>query len=181
MRKDHFTDEALAQAKALAELKMNDAESFAEAYDYARCQRADGSFYAIPDGKQCRKGTKAAPVKSEPKQSTAERMAAAYDKRKKEGGFAPKKDRAPIKKMKTDFRNEIEEGAARRKKRDAEIKKLQKKRERLQKRYVKIKALSRSASVAKNKMRLEKVERLSKRIGDELEKIDDQMKVYTGQ
>ena len=180
MRKDHFTDEALAHAKALAAAKIKDEASFAEAYDFARCQRADGSFYGIPDGKQCKKGTKAAPVKSEPKKSAAERMAAAYDKRKKEGGFAPKKDKAPIKKMKTDFRKEIEKGAARRKKRDAEIEKLQKKRERLQKRYVKIKALSRSASVAKNKMRLEKVEKLSKRIGDELEKINDQMKVYTG-
>jgi hypothetical protein len=64
MRKDRFTDEALAQATALAELKMNDVESFAEAYDYARCQRPDGSFYGIPSGKQCRKGSKTVPAKS---------------------------------------------------------------------------------------------------------------------
>lgn len=182
MRKDHFTDEALAHAKALAAAKIKDEASFAEAYDFARCQRADGSFYGIPDGKQCKKGTKAAPAEPKSKKKSAkERMAAAYDKAQKSGGFRPKKDRAPIKKMKTDFRKEIEEGAARRKKRDAEIEKLQKKRERLQKRYVKIKAFFRSASVAKNKMRLEKLEKLSKRIGDELEKINDQMKVYTGQ
>ena len=61
MRKDRFTDEALAQAKALAELKMNDAESFAEAYDYARCQRPDGSFYGIADGTLCRKGKEVSP------------------------------------------------------------------------------------------------------------------------
>jgi len=62
MRKDRFTDEALANAKALANVKSQDAESFAEAYDFARCQRADGSFYPIPDGKKCRKGTEASPI-----------------------------------------------------------------------------------------------------------------------
>ena len=48
MRKDRFTDEALAQAKALAEVKMSDSESFSEAYDFARCKRLDGTFYGIP-------------------------------------------------------------------------------------------------------------------------------------
>jgi hypothetical protein len=62
MRKDRFTDEALRYAEALAQVKLEDAESFAEAYDFARCQRADGTFYPIPDGKQCRKGTKASPI-----------------------------------------------------------------------------------------------------------------------
>lgn len=62
MRKDRFTDEALANARALSNVKSQDAESFAEAYDFARCQRPDGSFYPIPDGKQCRKGTKASPI-----------------------------------------------------------------------------------------------------------------------
>jgi hypothetical protein len=62
MRKDRFTDEALANAKALAIVKSQDAESFAEAYDFARCQRSDGSFYPIPDGKKCRKGTEASPI-----------------------------------------------------------------------------------------------------------------------
>jgi hypothetical protein len=181
MRKDRFTDEALVQAKALAEVKMSDSESFSEAYDFARCQRADGSFYGIAAGKQCKKGAKAAPADTEPKKSAKERMAAAYDKRKKEGGFAPKKDKAPAKKMKTDFRKEVREGAAKRKKRDAEIVKLQGRREKLQKRYAKIKALSRNASTAKDKMKLEKVEKLAKRIGDELEKVNNQMKVYTGQ
>ena len=181
MRKDRFTDEALAQAKALAEVKMSDSESFSEAYDFARCQRADGSFYGIAAGKQCKKGAKAAPAEPKPKKSAKERMAAAYDKAQKSGGFRPKKDKAPTKKMKTDFRKEVQEGAAKRKKRDAEIAKLQGRREKLQKRYAKIKALSRKASVAKNKMGLEKVEKLAKRIGDELEKINNQMKVYTGQ
>lgn len=160
----------------------NFSEEALEALDFARCQRADGSFYGIPDGKQCKKGTKAAPAEPESKKkSAAERMAAAYDK----GGFAPKKDgkseaKAPTKKLKTDFRKEVQEGAAKRKKRDAEIAKLQGRREKLQKRYAKIKALSRKASVAKNKMGLEKVEKLARRIGDELEKINNQMKVYTG-
>lgn len=70
MRKDRFTDEALAQAKALAELKYSenpeDQLAFSEAYDFARCQRPDGSFYPIPDGKQCRKGKKAAAAESGP-------------------------------------------------------------------------------------------------------------------
>ena len=160
----------------------NFSEEALEALDFARCQRADGSFYGIAAGKQCKKGAKAAPADTEPKKSAKERMAAAYDK----GGFAPKKDgkseaKAPTKKLKTDFRKEVQEGAAKRKKRDAEIAKLQGRREKLQKRYAKIKALSRKASVAKNKMGLEKVEKLAKRIGDELEKINNQMKVYTGQ
>lgn len=61
MRKDRFTDEALRAAKALAELKYSEdpAEqmTFAETYDFARCQRPDGSFYGTSG--QCRKGTEA--------------------------------------------------------------------------------------------------------------------------
>jgi hypothetical protein len=57
MRKDRFTDEALANVKALANAKSQDAESFAEAYDFARCQRPDGSFYGTAG--QCRTGTPA--------------------------------------------------------------------------------------------------------------------------
>jgi len=61
MRKDRFTDEALAAAKALAELKYSenpeDQLAYAEAYDFARCQRPDGSFYGT--GGQCRKGKEA--------------------------------------------------------------------------------------------------------------------------
>lgn len=134
MRKDRFTDEALAAAKALADLKYSESEEdqlrFSEAYDFARCQRPDGSFYAIAEGKQCRKGSKAAPAQPKPRTSAAARMAAAYDKAQKSGGFAPKKKRvvdavkakaAGGKKLKTDFRKEVEEGAAKRKKRDAEI------------------------------------------------------------
>lgn len=66
MRKDHFTDEALALVAALVELKYSedpeDQLAYAEAYDFARCQRPDGSFYGIPDGKLCKKGKKAAPA-----------------------------------------------------------------------------------------------------------------------
>jgi hypothetical protein len=75
MRKDHFTEEALAQAKVLSALKYSenpeDQLSFAEAYDFARCQRPDGSFYPIPEGKQCRKGNKAtsAELRVKPSQS----------------------------------------------------------------------------------------------------------------
>lgn len=61
MRKDRFTDEALRNAQALAELE------FSESYDFARCQRPNGSFYGIPEGKQCKKGTKAAPAAPEQK------------------------------------------------------------------------------------------------------------------
>ena len=67
MRKDHFTEEALAAAKALAALKYSenpeDQLAFAEAYDFARCQRADGSFYGT--GGQCRLGKETAPGSEE--------------------------------------------------------------------------------------------------------------------
>jgi hypothetical protein len=56
MRKDHFTDEALAAAKALARLDYAE-EASAEALDFARCQRPDGSFYGTAG--QCRMGTPA--------------------------------------------------------------------------------------------------------------------------
>jgi hypothetical protein len=56
MRKDHFTDEALAAAKALARLDYAE-EASAEALDFARCQRPDGSFYGTSG--QCRAGTPA--------------------------------------------------------------------------------------------------------------------------
>lgn len=79
MRKDRFTDEAMAAARALADLKYSenaeDQQAFAEAYDFARCQRLDGSFYAIASGKRCRKGSKAAPAQLKSKKSAAERGA----------------------------------------------------------------------------------------------------------
>ena len=107
----------------------NFSEAAREALDFARCQRADGSFYAIAEGKQCRKGTKAAPAQPKSKKSTAERMAAAYDKRKKEGSFAPKKEKKKSeaavkpagKKSMTDIRKEVKEAAEKRRKREAEI------------------------------------------------------------
>jgi hypothetical protein len=58
MRKDHFTEEALAAAKALAALKYSENPeeqlAFAEAYDFATCERPDGSRYGT--GGQCRLG-----------------------------------------------------------------------------------------------------------------------------
>jgi hypothetical protein len=69
MRKDHFTEEALRNAQALAELKYSenpeDQLAFAEAYDFARCQRPDGSFYGTAG--QCRKGSPAGAKKKEQK------------------------------------------------------------------------------------------------------------------
>lgn len=58
MRKDRFSDDAVRAAKALASLKYSenpeDQLAFSEAYDFARCQRPDGSFYGTSG--QCRKG-----------------------------------------------------------------------------------------------------------------------------
>ena len=69
MRKDHFTDEALAQARALAGLKysedLEDQRAFSEAYNFAACQRPDGSIYPIAGGKQCRKGSPAGNLQKE--------------------------------------------------------------------------------------------------------------------
>lgn len=110
MRKDRFTDEALRNAQALAELE------FSESYDFARCQRADGSFYPIPEGKQCRKGTKASPI-----DHGAKRL----------GGRKPVVEGG--KKLKTDFRKEVAEGAARRRKGEANIVSKQKEEARLRK------------------------------------------------
>jgi hypothetical protein len=77
MRKDRFTDEALAAAKALAELKYSenpeDQLAYAEAYDFARCQRPDGSFYGTSG--QCRKGTPAGEKQVEPKAPRAAKKA----------------------------------------------------------------------------------------------------------
>lgn len=81
----------------------NFSEEAQEALDFARCQRADGSFYGIAEGKQCKKGAKAAPAEPKPR------------------------------KLKTDFRKEIAAGAARRKIGDANIVSRQKEVGRLQK------------------------------------------------
>ena len=63
MRKDRFTDEALRNAYALGALKYSenpgDQQVFAEAYDYATCERPDGSKYGT--GGTCRKGKEVAP------------------------------------------------------------------------------------------------------------------------
>lgn len=59
MRKDRFTDEALRNAYALAELKYSENEedqvAFEEAYNFTTCERPDGSRYGTSG--QCRKGT----------------------------------------------------------------------------------------------------------------------------
>lgn len=69
-----------------------------EIFDFARCQRPDGSHYPIADGLQCRKGTKAAdaPIpklvgrkKAASPTNTAARMAAAYDRLKKAKAITP--------------------------------------------------------------------------------------------
>jgi hypothetical protein len=69
MRKDHFTDNALALAKALTNLKYSenpeDQLAYAEALDFARCQRPDGSFYGTSG--QCRMGTPAGAKEQEAK------------------------------------------------------------------------------------------------------------------
>jgi len=79
MRKDHFTEEALAKARALVALKYSenpeDQQAFAEAYDFARCQRADGSFYGTSGS--CRMGKDAGAKQEKPKQPSAPKAAAA--------------------------------------------------------------------------------------------------------
>jgi hypothetical protein len=74
MRKDRFTDEAVRIALALAEAKKQDAESFSEAYDFARCQRADGTFYGTAG--TCRKGSHAGDGPARQKKSPEARAAA---------------------------------------------------------------------------------------------------------
>jgi hypothetical protein len=87
---------------------------FSESFDFARCQRKDGSFYGIPEGLQCRKGTKAAPAeKYEPKRKkrvapsdTAQRMAAAYERRKQEKAI--RENKPPVKKKKDEAIKPVE-------------------------------------------------------------------------
>lgn len=81
MRKDRFTDEALRNAYALADLKYSenpeDQVAFEEAYDFARCQRPDGSFYGTSG--QCRKGKDAGAKAEEPKKTASTRQQAAAE------------------------------------------------------------------------------------------------------
>jgi hypothetical protein len=163
MRKDRFTDEALANAKALANVKSQDAESFAEAYDFARCQRSDGSFYPIPDGKKCRKGTEASPV-----DAGAKRLA----------GRKPVVE--SIKKLKTDFRKDIEAGAKIRRERDAAIERLQGRQMRLRKAYAKASQDAAAAIRAKDPAKAEKAKARVEKLGEALDSADDMMRKYTG-
>ena len=163
MRKDRFTDEALANAKALANVKSQDAESFAEAYDFARCQRSDGSFYPIPDGKKCRKGTEASPI-----DAGAKRLA----------GRKPVVE--SIKKLKTDFRKDIEAGAKIRRRRDAAIERLQGRQMRLRKAYAKANQDAAAAIRAKDPARAEKAKARVATLGEALDSANDMMRKYTG-
>lgn len=167
MRKDRFTDEALAQAKALAELKMNDAESFAEAYDFTRCKRLDGTFYGIPDGKQCKRGRKVEPAepKSEPK-----------PKKKKSAAVKPAGKK---KKPKTDFRKDVEKGVEIRRARDKAIEKLQRRQAAMRKRYAKANRLAAMAARTKDKTKFERAQKLVDKIGDKLDTLNEQKKKYT--
>lgn len=78
MRKDHFTDEALKAAYALAELKYSedpeDQLAFAEAYNYTTCERPDGSKYGTSG--QCRKGKETTPGSEDKPASKPKRKAA---------------------------------------------------------------------------------------------------------
>jgi hypothetical protein len=138
MRKDRFTDEALRAAYALAELKYSedpeDQQAFAEAYDFARCQRPDGSFYGTSG--QCRKGKDAGAKPEEPKKAASaahtkkerERLSPELEAYRKERDAMTAKIRSDAqkegeqkraaaggKKLKTDFRKDVEKGAAKRK------------------------------------------------------------------
>lgn len=144
MRKDRFTDEALRNAQALAELE------FSESLDFARCQRADGSFYGIPEGKQCKKGAKAAPAEPKPR------------------------------KLKTDFRKEVEAGAEMRRKRDAAIEKLQQRQMRLRKAYAKANQDAAAAIKARDPKREEKAKARVAKLGEALDSANEMMRKYTG-
>lgn len=165
MRKDRFTDEALANAKALANVKSQDAESFAEAYDFARCQRSDGSFYPIPDGKKCRKGTEASPIDAERREPGKTKVA----------NSAPKKPA-----IKTDFRKDIEAEAKIRRERDAAIEKLQGRQMRLRKAYAKANQDAAAAIRAKDPAKAEKAKARVAKLGEALDSANDMMRKYTG-
>jgi hypothetical protein len=209
MRKDRFTDEALANARALANVKSQDAESFAEAYDFARCQRSDGSFYPIPDGKKCRKGTEASPTTASAK-ATGVRSKAKIDREildviarskgakgleanrlrqqlaalkaeRREPGKTKVANSAPKKPaIKTDFRKDIEAGAKIRRERDAAIEKLQGRQMRLRKAYAKANQDAAAAIRAKDPAKAEKAKARVEKLGEALDSANDMMRKYTG-
>ena len=156
MRKDRFTDEALRYAEALASIKSEDAESFAEAYDFARCQRADGSFYGIPEGKQCKKGTKASPIDQ-------------GAKRQREG-------QKPVvekpKRPKTDFRKEVEAGAKKRREREAGMEQRQKEEARLRRALAQVLAKERNARRDGDDESAKKFMRASIKINKRLDEVE---------
>jgi len=172
MRKDRFTDEALRNAAALAELKYSESEAdqlrFSETYDFARCQRSDGSFYPIPDGKKCRKGAEASPI-----DPGAKRLLQGQKPVVEAASKSPKKP-------KTDFRKEIEAGAKIRRERDAAIEKLQGRQMRLRKAYAKASQDAAAAIRAKDSKRAEKAKARVEKIGEALDSASDMMRKYTG-
>ena len=178
MRKDHFTDEALAAAKALARLDYAE-EASAEALDFARCQRPDGSFYPIPDGKKCRKGTEASSAGLEA--NRLRQQLAALKAERREPGKTKVANSAPKKSaIKTNFRKDIETGAKIRRERDAAIEKLQGRQMRLRKAYAKANQDAAAAIRAKDPARAEKAKARVAKLGEALDSANDMMRKYTG-
>lgn len=213
MRKDHFTEEAVKAAYALAEFKYSenpeDQLAFTEAYDFARCQRSDGSFYPIPDGKKCRKGTeaslatasaKAVGVRSNAKidreildviarskgakgleANRLRQQLAALKAERREPGKTKVANSAPKKPtIKTDFRKDIEAGAKIRRERDAAIEKLQGRQMRLRKAYAKANQDAAAAIRAKDLAKAEKAKARIAKLGEALDSANDMMRKYTG-
>jgi hypothetical protein len=69
--KGSISEEALAEYSRLAAEKLDLDFSEGEVYDFARCMRADGSFYGT-SGK-CRKGSEAGEKEKEEKQSSGKK------------------------------------------------------------------------------------------------------------
>jgi hypothetical protein len=163
MRKDHFTEEALRNAQALAELKYSenpeDQLAFAEAYDFARCQRPDGSFYGTAG--QCRKGSPAGAKQEESKPKKK------LDKGEREGKAA-------------EALKDIETGAKIRRERDAAIEKLQGRQMRLRKAYAKANQDTAAAIRAEDPARAEKAQARVEKLGEALDSVNDMVRKYTG-
>lgn len=105
----HGSFDELLEKLVRQQLLVEFAEDSTDSFDFARCQRPDGSHYPIADGLQCRKGTKAADAptpkiigrkKNARPTDTAARMAAAYDKIKNKRQEGPT---AAIKKVDKKF------------------------------------------------------------------------------
>mgnify|MGYP002628546987 CR=1 FL=1 len=113
-------------------------ESAKEIFDFARCQRPDGSHYPIADGLQCRKG-RSAKAASAPKlvgrkkatrpTDTATRMAKGFDRNKKAGVIKaanPKEERVAKLKSKPEAKAIVKAKGPSAEKKDPEKPKLKK-------------------------------------------------------